>query len=111
MTGSEGAGQYGSEKLDGRVAVVTGASAGIGEATAVALAAAGASVVITARREDRLTALAARIRAAGGTALPHVADVASLEAVQGLADATLEAFGRVDILVNNAGLMPLAPME
>ena len=111
MTGSEGVAPYGSERLDGRVAVVTGASAGIGEATAVALAAAGASVVITARREERLESLAERIRDAGGTALPYGADVASLEDVQGLAAATLEAFGRVDILVNNAGLMPLAPME
>ncbi|MEX2467823.1 MAG: SDR family oxidoreductase [Gemmatimonadota bacterium] len=104
-------GQNGNERLDGRVAVVTGASAGIGEASALALAEAGASVVLAARRKDRLEALAARIREAGGTALPHVADVASLDDVRSLADATLEAFGRIDILVNNAGLMPLSPME
>ena len=101
----------GTERLDGKVAVVTGASAGIGEASALALAKAGASVVVTARREERLEALAARIRDGGGTALVHVADVASLEDVRALTDATLDAFGRIDILVNNAGLMPLSPMK
>ncbi len=100
----------GSDRLDGKVAVVTGASAGIGEATALALAEAGASVVLTARREDRLEDLAKRIRDAGGTALVHAADVASLEDVQSLTDAALSEFGRVDILVNNAGLMPLSPL-
>jgi NADP-dependent 3-hydroxy acid dehydrogenase YdfG len=108
---TEGRATYGSERLDGRVAIVTGASAGIGEASALALAEAGASVVVTARRKDRLEALAERIRDAGGTALPYVGDVASLEDVQGLAAATMEAFGRIDILVNNAGLMPLSPMS
>lgn len=100
-----------SERLDGKVAVVTGASAGIGEAVAVALAEAGASVVITARREERLEALASRIRDGGGTALVHAADVASMDDVRRLTEATLEAFGRIDILVNNAGLMPLSPMK
>lgn len=100
----------GSERLDGKVAVVTGASAGIGEATALALAEAGASVVLTARREDRLEALAKRIRDGGGKALVHAADVASLEDVRALTDATLSKFERIDILVNNAGLMPLSPL-
>lgn len=100
----------GSERLDGKVAVVTGASAGIGEATALALAEAGASVVLTARREDRLEALAKRIRDAGGAALVHAADVASLDDVRALTDAALSEFGRVDVLVNNAGLMPLSPL-
>lgn len=100
----------GSERLDGKVAVVTGASAGIGEATALALAEAGASVVLTARREERLEALAKRIRDAGGTALVHAADVASLGDVRALTDATLSEYGRIDILVNNAGLMPLSPL-
>ena len=101
----------GTERLDGKVAVVTGASAGIGEATALALAVAGASVVVTARRADRLEELAGRIRDAGGTAMTYAADVASLEDVRGLTDATLEAFGRIDILVNNAGIMPLSPVK
>jgi NADP-dependent 3-hydroxy acid dehydrogenase YdfG len=108
---TDGRGQNGSERLDGRVAVVTGASAGIGEASALALAGAGASVVVTARREERLEALVTRIREAGGTALSCVADVASLEDVQRLADTTLDAYGRIDILVNNAGLMPLSPLS
>lgn len=98
------------ERLDGKVAVVTGASAGIGEAAALSLAEAGASVVVTARRKERLEALAGRIRDAGGKAMPHAADVASLEDVQGLTEAALSEFGHIDILVNNAGLMPLSPM-
>jgi NADP-dependent 3-hydroxy acid dehydrogenase YdfG len=110
MTESERAVYFGNERLDGKVAVVTGASAGIGEACALALAEVGASVVVTARRRDRLEAVAARIRERGGTARVHVADVASLEDVRSLTDATLGALGRIDILVNNAGIMPLSPM-
>jgi NADP-dependent 3-hydroxy acid dehydrogenase YdfG len=97
-------------RLDGKVAVVTGASSGIGEASALALAAAGASVVVTARRQERLEALVLRIEAQGGTALAHAADVASLEEVRELTEAVRTRFGRIDILVNNAGLMPLSPM-
>lgn len=99
-----------NEDLNGRVAVVTGASAGIGEASALALARAGASVVVTARRKERLDALATKIRDEGGAALPYPTDVTSLEDVQSLADAVLAQFGRIDILVNNAGLMPLSPI-
>lgn len=106
MTESERAVYFGNERLDGKVAVVTGASAGIGEACALALAEVGASVVVTARRRDRLEAVAARIRERGGTARVHVADVASLEDVRSLTDATLGALGRIDILVNNAGIFP-----
>lgn len=98
-------------RLQGKVALVTGASAGIGEAAALALAEEGASVVVTARRVERLEALAERIRALGSDALPYAADVASLEDVRSLTDAALERFGRIDILVNNAGLMPLSPLS
>jgi NADP-dependent 3-hydroxy acid dehydrogenase YdfG len=96
--------------LKDRVAIVTGASAGIGEAVSLALAEAGASVVLTARRRDRLEALKARIDEAGGTAIAIEADVVELPEVQAVVEAAVETFGHVDILVNNAGLMPLSPL-
>ncbi|MBD1901320.1 SDR family NAD(P)-dependent oxidoreductase [Trichocoleus sp. DQ-A3] len=91
-------------KLDGKVAIVTGASAGIGEATAIALAAEGASVVIAARRFDQLNAIADGIAATGGKALPIVADITDETQVQNLVQKANAQFGRVDILVNNAGI-------
>lgn len=100
-----------NDRLDGRVALVTGASSGIGEATALALAARGARVAIAARRRDRLDALAGKIAAAGGQAHVVVADFAD-EAQAGRAvHETQAAFGRLDILVNNAGVMYLEPVE
>ena len=90
------------------VAIVTGASSGIGEATARSLAAEGYRVVLAARRRDRLDALRAEIEAAGGTALVAETDVTDRDACQALADRALDAFGRIDVLVNNAGLMPLS---
>ncbi|WP_309088811.1 SDR family oxidoreductase [Phenylobacterium sp.] len=93
-----------------KVVLVTGASSGIGEATARELAAAGAAVVIGARRVERLEALKAEIEAAGGKALAVGLDVTSRESVQGFVDAACEAFGRVDVIVNNAGVMPLSPL-
>ena len=100
-----------SGALRGRIALVTGASSGIGEATALALAAQGARVAVAARRHDRLDALATRIRAAGGEALVVVADFAE-EAQAQRAVAEAEAhFGRLDVLVNNAGVMYLEPVD
>ncbi|WP_426570929.1 SDR family NAD(P)-dependent oxidoreductase [Aquihabitans sp. McL0605] len=99
-----------TERLDGTVALVTGASSGIGEATARQLAEAGASVAVLARRVDRLDALVAEIGAAGGTALAIESDVtADGEAAAAVAQ-TVEHFGRLDTLVNNAGVMLLGPI-
>ena len=95
-------------KLDGKVAVVTGASSGIGEATAEALAAEGAAVVVAARREDRLADLVERIRGNGGRVLAAVCDVADENQAHGLIQKAVEEFGSVDILVNNAGVMLLS---
>ena len=91
-------------RLDDRVAIVTGASSGLGVAFAVALAEVGADVALGARRADRLTDTKAQVEALGQRALVVPTDVADPEACQQLVDATMDAFGRVDILVNNAGI-------
>ncbi len=100
-----------SSLLTGRVAVVTGASSGIGEATAKRLAAAGAKVAVLARRADRLQKLAAEIEEAGGVALPIAIDVTDADAVQAAADRIATELGTVDLLFNNAGVMLPAPVE
>ena len=97
-------------KLDGKVAVVTGASSGIGESTAIALAAEGAHLVLTARREERLADVAARIQERGGQCLPLRLDVTDEGQVRQMAARTEAEFGKVDILVNNAGVMLLGPI-
>ncbi|TAL03047.1 MAG: SDR family NAD(P)-dependent oxidoreductase [Rhodospirillaceae bacterium] len=97
--------------LAGRVALVTGASAGIGVAVAIALAEAGASVAVAARRADRLTALVKKIEAAGGKALAVPGDVTDEKAARGMVADTVKHFGRLDILVNNAGVIQLATVE
>ena len=100
-----------TRRLDGTTAVVTGASSGIGEATARALAARGASVVAIARRADRLDRLGDEITAAGGTMRALPADVTDTDRVREAIDTAAGAFGhgRIDILVNNAGVMLLGP--
>jgi NADP-dependent 3-hydroxy acid dehydrogenase YdfG len=98
-------------KLDGKVAVVTGASSGIGEATAEALAAEGATIVAAARREDRLDDLVGRIDGNGGRTLAVACDVTEEEQAHDLIRRAREAFGQVDILVNNAGVMQLSKIE
>jgi NAD(P)-dependent dehydrogenase (short-subunit alcohol dehydrogenase family) len=98
-------------RLDGRVAVVTGASSGMGVAFAHGLAAAGARVVIAARREERLHEVAAGIRADGGEALAVRCDVARESEIDALVSATLGAFGACDVLVNNAGFTTIVPAE
>jgi NADP-dependent 3-hydroxy acid dehydrogenase YdfG len=95
--------------LDGTVALVTGASSGIGEATASLLAAHGAAVAVAARRKDRLDGLVERIEGAGGRALAIEADVTEREQASGLVERTAGELGRVDIVINNAGVMLLGP--
>ena len=96
--------------LDGTVALVTGASSGIGEATALALAENGAAVAIAARRVDRLDAVADRIREGGGTALVIEADVTEQTAARAAVERTASELGRLDTLINNAGMMLLGPV-
>jgi NADP-dependent 3-hydroxy acid dehydrogenase YdfG len=95
--------------LDGTVALVTGASSGIGAATAAALAARGASVALAARRKDRLDALAADICGAGGTALVIESDITDEQQASEAVERTVSELGRLDTLVNNAGVMLLGP--
>ena len=99
------------QKIEGKVVVVTGASSGIGEATARLLAENGARVVLGARRADRLEAIVGEIRAAGGEALAVAVDVTKRAEVKALVDAAVDRFGRIDVMINNAGFMPIAPIE
>lgn len=97
--------------IDGKVVVITGASSGLGEETARYLASKGASVVLGARRIERLTLIAEDIRKAGGKAEVLATDVTNADDVKALVNKAVEVFGRVDVLVNNAGIMPLAPLN
>jgi NADP-dependent 3-hydroxy acid dehydrogenase YdfG len=98
-----------ADKLSGCVALVTGASSGIGQATAAELASLGARVVVVARRMDRLDELVARIEDAGGKASAIAADITDETTAQRVVAQTVELHGRLDILVNNAGVMLLGP--
>ncbi|MEY9930636.1 NADP-dependent 3-hydroxy acid dehydrogenase YdfG [Catenulispora sp. GP43] len=97
--------------LTGRVAVITGASSGIGQACAERLAAGGAHVAVVARRAERLTDLVARITAAGGTALAITADVTDAAQMRAAADRVRTELGTADLVVNNAGVMLPAPVQ
>ncbi len=97
--------------LQGKVALVTGASSGIGEATALALARAGARVAIAARRRDRLDGVAARIADLRSESLVLEADVARTDQAESIVARTVDRWGRLDVLVNNAGLMALSPID
>ena len=94
-----------------KVVIITGASSGIGEATAKELASKGAKVILAARREDRLKQLQAEIQTSGGQAIYKVTDVSSRQGMEELAAYALKEFGQIDVLVNNAGIMPLSPIH
>lgn len=99
------------DQLKDRIAIITGASSGIGQAIAEAYAAAGAKTVLAARNREKLDAVASGIRQRGGTVLVVPTDVASEKDVLGLFRQTVEAFGRIDILVNNAGTATREPTD
>ena len=94
--------------IQDKVVIITGASSGIGEATAKELASKGAKLVLAARREDRLKKLQEEIQTNGGQAIYKVTDVTSREQMEELAAYALKEFGKIDVLVNNAGIMPQA---
>lgn len=100
-----------SNNIEGKVVVITGASSGLGEATARHLAALGAAVVLAARRTDRLEKIVSDIVAAGGQAKAFTVDVTNKADVEKLVADTVDAYGKVDVLVNNAGLMAIAPLS
>lgn len=97
--------------LAGRVAIVTGASSGIGEACALVFVQKGAKVVLAARRAERLEKLVAKIEAMGGEALAVATDVTDEAAVQNLFDSAMARFGHVDVLINNAGIADSTPVD
>ncbi|EPJ87852.1 short-chain dehydrogenase/reductase SDR [Pseudomonas sp. CFII64] len=97
--------------IQDKIVVITGASSGIGEATARLLAERGAHVVLGARRTERLQRLCAEIEEAGGSAEYHALDVTDLQSVQALVEQTVARHGRLDVMLNNAGVMPLSKLE
>lgn len=100
-----------SSNIQDKIVVITGASSGLGAATARHLAERGAAVVLGARRSDRIGALAEELTAKGGRALAVATDVTHREQVKTLVDRAVDSYGRIDVMLNNAGLMPLAPLE
>lgn len=100
-----------SNNIEGKVIVITGASSGLGEAAARHLSEKGATVVLGARRIERIQALADEINAAGGTALAVGVDVTRVDQVRRLVDTAVTKFGRIDVMINNAGIMPHSPLN
>jgi NADP-dependent 3-hydroxy acid dehydrogenase YdfG len=100
-----------TEGIKDKIVVVTGASSGLGEATARLLSGQGATIVLGARRADRLQSLAKDLEARGGKALALETDVTRREQVKALVDSAVQTYDRVDVMINNAGLMPQAPLE
>lgn len=97
-----------SQGIENKVIVITGASSGLGEATARHLAERGATVVLGARRRDRIYALASELMSKGYKARAVQTDVTDRQQVSNLVNTTVEEYGRIDVMLNNAGLMPLA---
>ena len=100
-----------NDQITGKVVIITGASSGLGEATARRLSERGAKLVLAARREERLIKLTEELKANGGEAVWQTTDVTDRKQVEALAKTAKDTFGRIDVLVNNAGLMPLAPLD
>lgn len=100
-----------TNNIQGKVVVITGASSGLGEATARLLSAEGALVVLGARREERLKALADELTKGGGKVLAIATDVTKRDQVKHLVDEAVKKFGRIDVIINNAGLMPQSLLE
>jgi len=100
-----------TNRIKGKVVVITGASSGLGEAAARLLCAHGANVVLGARRADRLQSLADELSGSGGKALAVATDVTHRNQVKRLVDTAAQKFGRVDVMINNAGIMPRAPLD
>jgi NADP-dependent 3-hydroxy acid dehydrogenase YdfG len=100
-----------SKNIEGKVVVITGASSGLGNATARHLSAQGGIVVLGARRVDLITALADDLAAQGGKALAIATDVTHYDQVQKLVDAAVQTYGRVDVMINNAGVAPISQLE
>ena len=100
-----------SNNIQGKVVVISGASSGLGEATARFLSAQGASVVLGARRVDRIKSLADELTRRGGKALAVATDVTDSDQVKALVDSAVQKCGRIDVMLNNAGLMPHSPLE
>lgn len=100
-----------SQNIEGKVVIITGASSGLGESAARHLSSLGATVVLGARRVDRIQALAKELTDQGGRALAVATDVTRYPEVQRLADTAVQNYGRIDVLINNAGLMPQSPLE
>jgi len=100
-----------NNNIEGKVVVITGASSGLGEATARLLSVQGATVVLGARRIERLQKLAGELTGSGGKALAVETDVTHYEQVKRLVDAAVRKFGRVNVMLNNAGLMQQSPLE
>ena len=100
-----------NNNIAGKVVVITGASSGLGEATARHLSAEGATVVLGARRTERIQALADELNHNGGKALALQTDVTDADQVKHLVEAAVQTYGHIDVMLNNAGLMPHSPLE
>lgn len=100
-----------SSHIDGKIIIITGGSSGLGEAAARHLSSLGATIVLGARRIDRIQVLAKELIAAGGKATAVATDVTHFDQVQRLVDIAVQTYGRVDVLINNAGLMPQSPLD